>query len=557
MRWNDQPLRRKLLAAPAMALVFLAGSGVFSTLQGFRQTDAFSRVASSTRLERLDNERQLLIVETHANLQQLLGWASSGYPQARRDSLAKDILRALDAADSSLARRMESRADGDGGDRELVATDSALDRYRRAVVQVLDMVDVDMTIANTMVEPARSQLDSLGKHAASLDSAAEVRIAASEVAAASMVATTLWVNVFACVASLVVVVFLAYSTVRGVARPVERIIGGVKRIAAHDLTHELEVDQADEIGAVASAVREAQAVLRSMVGRIAASSGALDGPARELQEVARSLDAAMRDISRRTGELTESVRDLAVGARSIAQGGQALSAGVEAAASAVKGFDLAFSDISAASAVQLDQASVARSRADSAGDALERLQVAARESAELAGLIRDILDQTKLLALNATIEASRAGEAGKGFAVVAQEVKNLSGQTGTATDRIEGSLRLMLEHTEMAVRELSAMRDSMAKVHEVSGEIAGSVQKRGAEVRGVVARLDEANRVAADISNLVSGAARELEVVSRKVEETEHATRIAADSSHRMDGIASVLGSESDALRKTIADYRV
>lgn len=63
-----------------------------------------------------------------------------------------------------------------------------------------------------------------------------------------------------------------------------------------------------------------------------------------------------------------------------------------------------------------------------------------RAIADSANNIKKIAMQTNLLAINASIEASRAGDAGKGFAVVADAVKQLSGQSASATRQIEDIL---------------------------------------------------------------------------------------------------------------------
>ena len=65
---------------------------------------------------------------------------------------------------------------------------------------------------------------------------------------------------------------------------------------------------------------------------------------------------------------------------------------------------------------------------------IERLGQSSEEIGEVIKVITSIAEQTNLLALNATIEAARAGEAGRGFAVVATEVKDLAGETRSATD---------------------------------------------------------------------------------------------------------------------------
>ncbi|MEK7394903.1 MAG: methyl-accepting chemotaxis protein, partial [Fibrobacterota bacterium] len=373
----------------------------------------------------------------------------------------------------------------------------------------------------------------------------------------AVVMQTLWLTLLACLVSIMVVAFVSWRTMLAISVPVDNVIAGVRRISAHDLNANIDVDQADEIGAVAQAVREAQDTLRTMVGRIAANSATFDEGATELHMVSRGVGDATADVSARMQELTESVGTLASGAKSIAQGGGRMSAGVEAVSQSVKGFDQAFEQVSVSCEVQLEQASKARSQADAAGEALEKLQVSAQESSELANLIRDILDQTKLLALNATIEASRAGEAGKGFAVVAQEVKNLAGQTGSATDRIEGALRHMLEQTEIVGRELSGMRASMVKVHGVSGEIAASVQRQTQEVGEVSSQLEIASRTASEISVMVNASAEELLRVSKRVAEAEGASQSAAANIMGMEALALRLSRISGELKETVADYKV
>ncbi len=105
-------------------------------------------------------------------------------------------------------------------------------------------------------------------------------------------------------------------------------------------------------------------------------------------------------------------------------------------------------------------------------DELELLAGEIDKVGQVAEQIEAIAKQTNLLALNATIEAARAGDAGKGFAVVAGEVKQLSGQTSSATKEIAELLQTLNTQTRRLTEHGDAARNAIDRV--VGGESAGA-----------------------------------------------------------------------------------
>lgn len=189
-----------------------------------------------------------------------------------------------------------------------------------------------------------------------------------------------------------------------------------------------------------------------------------------------------REVADSTKSISGAVVELAASISELAESSRTSTAQAEAARDTMRSCsDDARGAIDAIQTIQ--------ERASHIGKRVAELQAAVDQINSMTGAIDSIARQTNLLALNATIEAARAGEAGRGFAVVASEVKELSVETGKATQQIRNCVEaLTSEMNEISI----AVKESLKSVEsgsQVIRQVSSIIQNVGDEVSEVAERI--------------------------------------------------------------------
>ncbi|KIA80931.1 hypothetical protein QR66_07490 [Chromobacterium piscinae] len=313
-----------------------------------------------------------------------------------------------------------------------------------------------------------------------------------------------------------------------ISRPLVELRNAMRSLSSGhgDLTLRLPVQSGDETGQVAEAFNRFMEQLRAMFLQVREQSAQLHRSAGELTRMTQSLSEGSRynaDLSETTAATIE---QLSVSVSHIAGNCHGTAEAVEQAGA------LSSQSAEAVGKVSVEIGSVAASM-DEVKAVMEELERRSAEVGSIAGVIKDIADQTNLLALNAAIEAARAGEQGRGFAVVADEVRKLA------------------ERTSQATVEIDEMVDGM---QQGSGQARERVARTYGAVQGGVLLAEAAQRQIAEIQSSMQLVVRQAAEIRDAASEQSKATEDMARTAEQMSSQATQSDAEITRAGQVVAD---
>jgi methyl-accepting chemotaxis protein len=488
----------KLLLAPGLVLVLLTLLSGASYYGMVRQNASLENMVQ-VRAARLKSAADVAgdAKYAHANIYQLLAWINGSFAKARLDALIADINRKHASIGTQLA---ELSRVSDPAERKLVdASAASLKAYHKAVLETIEMAQVDQSIATNSMQKAEKDFGVLNAQLVQLQ-ALEKALSEQAYGAAKAEFRTLGATMAALVLlsiglSLVVTMLVRramLADIRAIADAVVELAEGrLGRVAPNDGRDEI----ADTSRALDHTIGNLEATLRSILTSV------------------HSIDTASREIA--TGNLDLSTRT-EMQAGSLEQTASAMETLTVAVKDNANNARLA-TELAAEAARLAAQGGVAVNRAVTT---MESIKSSSRKIVEIIGVIDGISFQTNILALNAAVEAARAGEQGRGFAVVASEVRTLAQRSAAAAKEIKALIAdsvSIIDGGSASVNEAGAsMGNIVASVQQVNDiieriSVASTEQADGiAEVNHAVGQMDDMTQQNAALVEQAAAAAESL-----------------------------------------------
>jgi methyl-accepting chemotaxis protein len=285
--------------------------------------------------------------------------------------------------------------------------------------------------------------------------------------------------------ALLLGVIAAYVITGAITAPINKGVKFARDVANGDLTAIVDVDQKDEIGVLADA-------LRQMVTK--------------LKDIVINIRAGADNIAAASQQMSSASQQMSQGATEQASSAEEVSSSMEEMASNIQQ--------NTDNARTTEKISIAATDGIRKGSESTLIAVDSMKNiADKIKIINDIAFQTNILALNAAVEAARAGEHGKGFAVVAAEVRKLAERSKIAADEIDGLSRNGVDVADKAGKQLTEIVPEIEKTAKLVQEIAAASieQNAGADqVNGAIQQLNQVTQQNAAAAEEMATSSEEL-----------------------------------------------
>lgn len=303
----------------------------------------------------------------------------------------------------------------------------------------------------------------------------------------------------------VIALLMLLKLSKKITDPIKTTVSFAEKVASGDLTATVDIDQEDEVGQLALA-------LRTMIKKVSGVVRIVVTGSEQIVSASTQLAAGNQDLSSRT-ELQASALE-------------ETSAAIEEMNSSIRSNadnTITANKLSEEVAEKTDEGSLAVNQMI---QSMNEISESSNRISDIIEVINNIAFQTNLLALNASIEAARAGEQGKGFAVVAVEVRKLAKRSDKAAAEIASIIKNSNKKVEDGViiannagETLNNINQSVKKVTTLIGEISAASQEQLTSVDQIDQTLSSLDENTQKNASLVEESAASTEELSAQAVE--------------------------------------
>jgi methyl-accepting chemotaxis protein len=517
-------IRNKLLVRFGALLIVMLVVFIFSTIAMFRERGAktslssaldLSQATENVRHQMMENRMALsnyLLTGAGTELDRLHEGNTHTYDLLREaqgkatDTNQRAGLSRIEAIErewySTFADRfIQEHKDVDAGK---INANDLLEQYTKA--EPMEQLKRSNEVINEVQSENRRQLDDRRKYDET----------------ASLITT--WLSIGGFLFTLIMGVVIAFRTAHSITEPLGHLITVAREVGDKgDLSQEVDIEGADEIGTLAQTFRNMVIYFKEMATVSEAIAGgdlsvevsprsSSDTLATAFSQMTNGLRALVRSVrdaaaqvaagsnqvadasedsakinvqsSSAIDEVTSTMHEMSINVQNMVKNTQMQASSVSETSASIDEMVASIQRVADTAKVLLDISGRSRDEVQSgigtmqkATEGLNRINGSIGTSSiiitslgervdnigKIIEVIDDISEQTNLLALNAAIEAARAGEHGLGFAVVADEVRKLAEKSAISTKEI-GELISNIQNE--ARKAVDNMEKSTAIVNE-------------------------------------------------------------------------------------------